>query len=343
MFSKYKIWQTNYRDKQGKYPVIFLTLKEIKSSTWKESFEALKLLIIEEFERHQYLLTATFQELLPRGKKRGDQLLSPTERNRYQSILQGTASRALYKNSLQMLIHLLTRHYGQRVYVFIDEYDAPIHAAYLHGYYDSMIEFIRSWLGGGLKDNSHLEQAVISGILRTTKESIFSGLNNFACHTLLGERFSDKFGLLEEEVLSLFQEQGVPCVLEDIRSWYNGYHIGKHALYNPWSILQCLEHGGALQPYWLNTSDNALIKKLLLQGNPSIKKDLEDILLGNCIIKSLGEEVVFSSLLREENAVWTLLFFSGYLTLKGRPSYEDAELVCSLQSPIKRSCAYTPQ
>jgi len=333
LFHKHKIWKTKHKCEQGKYPVIFLTLKEVKGTSWNESYEDLKVLIRTEFNRHSYLLTAKHPCPTVERREKGAALLLPSERTEFLAIVDGSASPAYFKHSLKSLTLWLQRYYQEQVFVFLDEYDAPIHAAYVEGYYKTMINFLRSWLGGGLKDNPCLKQAIITGILRTGKESIFSGLNHFGCHTLLGKHFCDKFGLLEKEVRDLLKEHQIATPMQKIREWYNGYHVGSYALYNPWSIMQCIENHGDLQAYWINTSDNDLIKRHILQGPVSVKKDMEFLLQGQAITKPLDESLVFSSLLRDENALWSLLFFSGYLTLAGEPHYEDADLLCPLRAP----------
>lgn len=333
LFQNFKIWKTKQRTEQGQYPVIFLSLKEIKNSTWKDALEDLKLLISAEFERHQILLTALFPDPLPKGKEKGSSLLSDAEKKQFQSILDGSASGILFKNSLKKLTLWLNRYFQKKVVVLIDEYDTPIHAAYLHSFYNPMIEFVRGWLGGGLKDNPYLKKAVLTGILRIAKESIFSGLNNPGCYTVLDEEFCDKFGLLEDEVSSLLKEHHISYQREEIRAWYNGYRIGSCSLYNPWSILECIRKKGELRPYWVGTSDNELIKKLLIQGNSSMKQDVERLLLGESIKKSIDDGVSLKDLHSNPSAVFGLFLFSGYLTLSNKPIYEDGALQCELEIP----------
>ncbi|MBM3198753.1 MAG: AAA family ATPase, partial [Chlamydiae bacterium] len=320
-------------EEQGKYPVIFLTLKEIKGESWTEVYEDLKALIKAEFERHSYLLTAKHPNPINDRREKGASLLLPTESSTFLALADGTAQLAIVKRSLQLLSLWLQRYYQKNVYIFIDEYDAPVHTAYVNGYYQKMINFLRGWLGAALKDNSCLERAVVTGILRVARESIFSGLNNFSCHTLLDNAFSDKFGLLEEEVTRLLQEHQIVTSLQDLRNWYNGYRIGDHFLYNPWSVLQCLQKQGKLQAYWVNTSDNALIQKLLLQGKSSLKRDMEFLLQGESVKKPIDEGIIFADLSQDTNAVWALLFFSGYLTLAEPPIYQDISFLCSLKIP----------
>ena len=333
LFQDFNIWKTKHRKDQGQYPVIFLSLKGIKNNLWEDAIEDLKLLISAEFERHQFLLTSFFSSPLPEGKNKESPLLSDTEKTQFQSILDGSASIVLLKNSLKKLTLWLSRYHQKKVIILIDEYDTPIHAAYLNSFYDPMVEFMRGWLGEGLKDNIHLEKAVLTGVLRVAKESIFSGLNNLGCYTVLDEQFSDKFGLLEEEVSSLLKEHNIAHQLEEIKDWYNGYRIGLSSLYNPWSILECIQRNGDLRPYWVGTSDNELIKRLLIQGPSSMKQDMEKLLLKESVIKPIDEATSLRDLHHNPDAIFSLFLFSGYLTLSKKPIFKDAALQCELKIP----------
>lgn len=318
LFQNFKIWKTAAKEKQGKFPVIFLTLKGIKKGSWDEAYKGMQSLIAEEFKRHRYLLDYLYDD----------------EKKDFQDIIDQTSnSQNLFENSLKLLTRYLQKHYDQRVIILIDEYDTPIHDAYLCEYYEPMVSFMRNWFTEGLKDNASLEKAVLTGILRISKESIFSGLNNPGCYTLLDKKFGDKFGLLEEEVSCLLKEHAISQQIEEIRKWYNGYQIASYFLYNPWSILQCIENEGDLRPYWVNTSDNGLIKKLLIKGNALLKQDLEELLQGNVITKSIHEEVGLKHLDQQGDSVWGLLLFSGYLTLARVPVYKNGTLQCSLKIP----------
>ena len=318
LFSPYKIWQTKYRKEQGIYPVIFFTLKEAKQETWELAYEKLKRLIAEEFERHQYLLNSN--------------KLSPQEKNNFSAILENRAHQVDYEMSLKWLVIWLERHHNKRVFVLIDEYDAPIHMAYFYGYYSHIINFMRNWLGGGLKGNASLEKGVITGILRIAKENIFSDLNHSSNFTMFSDDFDDKFGLLEEEVLSLLIENNMNDKLDDVRNWYNGYRIGSHSIYNPWSILNYIQNK-ALKPYWINTSGNELIKEQLLQKGAFFKEDFETLVLGGTIKKLVDEGLVFTSLKNSKEAVWGLLLFSGYLTLVEMPDLSRTRFSCKLTIP----------
>ncbi|MBX9923239.1 MAG: ATP-binding protein [Rhabdochlamydiaceae bacterium] len=320
LFQNFHIWKTETRKLQGKFPVIFLTLKGIKKGSWEAAYKGMQTLIAKEFERHDYLLKS--------------EKISQKEKNQFQSIINEVQNQqGLFEISLQLLMSLLKKHHNEPVIVLIDEYDTPIHDAYLCGYYDPMIAFMRNWFTEGLKDSTFLKKAVLTGILRVSKESIFSGLNNPGCYTVLDEEFSDKFGLLEEEVSNLLQEHNISHQIQEIRKWYNGYHIGQSFLYNPWSILQCIQKKGQLRSYWVNTSDNSLIKKLLIKGNTLFKQDVELLLQGKTITKPISEEVSFKNLEQQVDAVWGLFLFSGYLTLEAAPTYKSGSLQCELKIP----------
>jgi len=318
LFTSLNIWKhEKYRSLQGKFPVIFLTLKDVKHASWQETFTTLRRLIAIEFQRHSYILE-------------GD-ILTAKEKGLYHKILFETDDQTLIEQSLFFLTQWLHRYHKTRVILLVDEYDTPAHAAYVGDYYESLIFFLRNWLSGGLKDNSSLEQGVLTGILRIAKESIFSGLNNLSTFTILSEEFQDKFGLLESEVKQLLADYDLTSQLSEMRTWYNGYRIGScKDLYNPWSVLNCIAKKGALAPYWVNTSDNALVKKLITKGTDDLKIDIEDLLKGGIIEKNVEEGIVFSNLENSPNAIWSLLLFSGYLTIASTPAYGTP---CRLRIP----------
>jgi Predicted AAA-ATPase/PD-(D/E)XK nuclease superfamily len=318
LFKPFKIWQDERcRAFQGQFPVIFLSLKDVKFSTWQETFESLCGLIALEFNRHRYLLDG--------------ESLNSEEKEIFTICWRRKGGQALYAQSLLYLTEWLHRFHKKKVILLIDEYDTPAHAAFIGGYYDILVTFLRNWLSGGLKDNSSLERGILTGILRLAKESIFSGLNNVSTFTILNDSFNDKFGLLEGEVNGLLQEYGLEEKLLEMRKWYNGYRIGScEGIYNPWSVLKCIDEKGVLSPYWVNTSDNALIKQLITKGSDSLKIDLELLLKEGVIERTLEEGIVFSNLEQSPNAIWSLLLFSGYLTLAGTPAYGTP---CKLRIP----------
>ena len=318
LFSPYKIWQTEAQAFQGKYPVIFFTLKEIKRKTWELAYNAFKALIAEEYERHRYLLDSS--------------KISPDEKELFHTILKQQANEANTSLSLKYLVRWLKLHHNKQVIVLIDEYDAPIHMAYFHGYFSDIIDFMRNWLGGGLKDHTHLERGVITGILRIARENVFSDLNHSSNFTIFKDAFGDKFGLTEQEVEVLLSDYGLQDKLEDVKNWYNGYHIGPCAIYNPWSILNYIEHK-KLEPYWVNTSGNDLIKEQLIQKGVFFKEDFETLVLGGVIKKTVDQGLVFASLKNSKDAIWGLLLFSGYLTLTQMPNLSRTRFSCQLKIP----------
>ncbi len=318
LFRPLKIWQDKKcQALQGKFPVIFISLKDVKHASWEQTFASLKGVISEAFRLHPYLLE--------------DSILDGFEKQQYQAIAYEQGDQTLYEQSLKLLTKWLYRYHKNRVILLIDEYDAPAHAAYIGGYYKELIDFLRNWLSGGLKDNSSLEKGVFTGILRIAKESIFSGLNNVTTFTILNEDFQDKFGLTEPEVKKLLEEYNLLDKWDSIRQWYNGYRIGScEGIYNPWSVLNCISKKGALAPYWVNTIDNALMKQLITQGTDYFKADIEELMRGGTIEKTIEEGIVFADLQSNPDVVWSLLLFSGYLSITTTPVYGRT---CQLRIP----------
>ena len=316
LFKHLKIWQNERcRNLQGQFPVVYLTFKSIKHSTWDEAFEHFSKIISEEFQRHRYLLDG----------------LGLEEKEYFKVILRKEGDEVQTATSLRLLTHWMHRYHEKPVILLIDEYDTPAHAAYTGGYYDPLIEFLCNLLSDCLKDNPSLERAVLTGILCIAKGNIFSGLNNIRTFTLLNEGFSDKFGLLESEVSELLTSYGLVDKLPLFRQWYDGYRIGScTGIYNPWSVLNCLAEKGELAPYWVNTSNNALIKQLIAQGGRDLKADFEILLQGGTIAQKIEEGTVFPQLAQGTRAIWMLLLYSGYLTIDEKPTYDTP---CPLRIP----------
>ncbi|MCL5436888.1 MAG: ATP-binding protein [Candidatus Dependentiae bacterium] len=285
---------------QGRYPVIFLSFRDVKEGNWQESFPNVKEIIATEFERQRAVLEG--------------EALGPVQRRNFEKILDGTAEPALYRASLKILSACLHSYHGVPPIILIDEYDAPIHAAFECRYYDDALRFMRNFLSGGFKDNPHLTFGVLTGILRIAKESIFSGLNNLEVRTLLQPAYGDKFGFLEEEVAAALSHFGLSKNLTDVRDWYDGYQSGDHKIYNPWSIINLLKNRGQLQAYWVNTSDNALIKNLLRRCTPAVQEDLEKLVQGGRVTKAINENIVMPEIGENEELLWSFLLLSGYLT-----------------------------
>ncbi|MBM3191224.1 MAG: AAA family ATPase, partial [Chlamydiae bacterium] len=317
LFKDLKIWQhQDYRAMQGQFPVIFITFKDVVHSTWVNAFEHFQRLISEEFERHRYLLE-------------GD-LLSPEEKEDFLAIVGKRGSQVLTENSLKLLVKWMYFYHKQSIIILVDEYDAPVHMAYLNNYYSPLIGFLRNLLSNCLKDVSYLKSSVLTGILRIAKESIFSGLNNTSPFTALSELFSDKFGLLESEVEELLNYYDLSEKLPKIREWYDGYRVGDCAgIYNPWSVFQCILNG-KFAPYWINTSDNEIIKRLFIKGGGNLKADIEILLKDDVIEKKIEEGIVFPELDKNPQIAWSLFVYTGYLTIDNTPSYGTP---CRLKIP----------
>lgn len=287
---------------QGQYPVIFLTLKFIESLAWDKCLDKLKLIIGEEYRRHQYLLDGP--------------LLDATQKNDFEAIINRQASEVQYEVSLKNLIVYLANIHQKKPIVLIDEYDVPIHAGFRNDYFINIISFMKSFLGDGLKDNKKLGFAVITGALRVARESIFTGLNNLEVCTFLNDAYADKFGLLENEVHEMLAYYSLETNAEEIRSWYNGYTSGSVTVYNPWSIINLAKQKGVLQPYWINTSSNDIIKSLITEGDAGIKIDIEALIARKSITKEVSENIVYADIKKNPNTLWNFLLFSGYLTFK---------------------------
>jgi len=290
-----------YLDKMGKHPVIFLTFKDTKEMDWESCLDNIKKLIQKEFARHYYLLES--QKLLPH------------ERDYFQKIIDLTGNKSDYASSLENLLIFLSRFYDERVVILIDEYDAPVHAGFLYGYYEEIINFIRNFLGGGLKDtDQYLEKGVVTGIMRIAKESIFSGFNNPGVYTLLSPKFSDFFGFTETEVKTMLADFQVSDMIDQVQLWYNGYLFGGKVIYNPWSIINFLNSGEKIcKPYWINTSGNEIIESLLTKQGTELKEELEQLIRGESIEKTIDENIVLKYVSTDEDSLWSFLLMGGYL------------------------------
>jgi hypothetical protein len=307
LFEHKKVWQhKSCRKEFGQYPVIFLSFNTIKESTFKKAYAAIVELVAEEYKAHRYLLES--------------EKLFEEDFEIFESILKMKASETLVTSSLKRLSDLLYKHHGKPAIVLLDEYDTPINSAYVNGFYDEMIMLLRNMLHTGLKDNTSLEFSVVTGIMRTAKEGIFTGLNNLKICTILSDQYSDKFGFTQYEVDEMLFEYGLTSMREKIREWYNGYSIGddnKLQIYNSWSIINCLDDGGKIKPYWKNSSDNAVIKKLLITSAKAVQEQIGDLLFGKIIKQPVEEGMVFPQMDATQKAVWSLFLFSGYLTSVG--------------------------
>ncbi len=319
-FENLAIWQVGekYREWQGKYPVVFLTFKDVKKGDWTQCYNKIVNIIINEIEHHKYLLNSD--------------KLSDVEKSFLKRLLHKEGSSDDYEFSLLNLTHYLFKHFNTRPFLLIDEYDTPIHTGYLEGHYKETIGFIGNLLSGGLKDNSSLEKGIVTGALRISKESIFTDLNNLDTHSVLSNYYSNWFGLTEDEVNKILVDFNLKDHKEKVSHWYNGYRFGREVIYNPWSIINYInkpENG--FQTYWINTSSNELVRDLIIDGGAYLKADIGTLINNGTLEKSIRENIVFGTLRLSEDIVWSLLLFSGYLKkietiVKGRTRLVKLEI-----------------
>lgn len=300
-----------YLKHMGKYPVIILSLKSTKQADFQTAYIKIVESISSEFRRHRALL-------------RGDSMDS-AQKDRYLMIMDGNAKSTDYTASLKLLSEVLYEHYGQKAVILIDEYDVPLEHAYFSGYYEEMSIFVRSLFEEGLKSNPFLAFAVVTGCLRITKESIFTGLNNLKINSILSASYDEYFGFLQPEIDTMADFYGIRGERNRglIKEWYDGYSFGLKEVYNPWSILNYMEsvyvNSGALPvPYWANTSSNKIIRTLIERADLSVRGELEQLIGGSTIEKPVHEDITYDDIDRSENNLWNFLFFTGYLKKCGQ-------------------------
>lgn len=286
---------------QGQYPVIFISFKSIKESTWEVTYEKMTYVIYEEFDRHKSLLQ--------------DSSLESYEKDLFNKILNRKASRAEIDSSLLFLAKLLQKKYNKKVFVLIDEYDVPVEAAFVYGYYEKVIELLRALFVAVLKDTTGLEKGVMTGNLTLAKSGIFTGLNNLDIFGVTSLELANRYGFTHDEVDALLKHYDLESYRSDIKKWYDGYTFGNTSgMYNPWSVLKCIQKKGVLEMYWVNTSDNVLLKRLLGRATKSLKSNLELILQNQSVTKTIEESMTFPKLDTSSELLWSLLLFTGYLT-----------------------------
>ena len=317
LFEGLNISKSEYFDMQGNFPVISVSFKKYQEKDWKNGFDMIKDIISGLYDEFEFV----------------KEKLSARKKKKFDSILMEEANLANWKNSLADLSNYLYDFYGKKVIVLIDEYDQPIINSYIEGYYDETIDFFKSFYGSVLKDNEYLEMGVMTGILRVAKENIFSGLNNIKVHSILNERFTEYFGVLENEVETSLKDFGLEYDLSDVQKWYNGYLFGETKVYNPWSIINFLDEK-KLGAYWVNTSENSLIKLYLQKMKKEIFDDFSKLLNEENISKIINDNVTFGNLEANfEKNFWNLFFHSGYLTLAEK--YDAMKKVVSVKIPNK--------
>jgi len=312
--------ESAYMDYQGKSPIIFLTFKDIKVSSFASCIKMFEEIIAQAYREHRKIIVG---------------LNLPKDEQMYvDAILEKKATLEELSFSIKRLTELLRQHYNVEPILLIDEYDTPLQMAYLKGYYQEAVDFMRNLFSAGLKGNRFIQKAVLTGILRVAKESLFSGISNVKIYSVLDKKYTAYFGFTEQEVDKLICKAELTEYSEQVKRWYNGYNFGKTTIYNPWSIINFLENEEHnLQTYWVNTSDNKLVEKLVTTM-PEIQQDFAALIAGDVIEQKIDENIVFSGLDKNLDAVWSLLLLSGYLTWN---SYQlsGTKRLCLLRLPNK--------
>ena len=287
-----------YRNLQGTYPVISLSFANVKEISFSNARKKICQIITNLYNKYDYLLE-------------GDGL-NADEKGRFHKV-SAEMEDYIASDSLNALSNYLSRYYGKKVIILLDEYDTPMQEAYVHGYWREMVDFIRTFFNATFKTNPYLDRAIMTGITRVSKESIFSDLNNLAVVTTTSDMYADSFGFTEEEVAASLREYGLGDKMAEVRYWYDGFVFGERRdIYNPWSILNYLKTGN-LGTYWANTSSNSLVGKLIREGDPDVKITMEDLLQGRTFCTEIDEQIVFDQLDYRMGAVWSMLLASGYL------------------------------
>ena len=305
-FREMKIWQEGeeYRKEQGQYPVIFLSLKSAKQPNYGMAYHVLRDAVISEFERHSYVLE---------GLK-----LSDSQKEKYKLLTSRKGEEGDYVTSLQFLSKCLAAWHGKNVIILLDEYDVPLENAHFQGFYPEMADFLRSFFESAMKTNDNLEFAVVTGCLRISRESIFTGLNNLKAVSVLTRDYAEYFGFIEEEVQEMLKAYGIEQKMEEARRWYDGYRFGDTEVYNPWSIVNYVETAVSdvnafPRPYWSNTSSNSIIRELIEAADPVVKQDVERLADGGTIEVEVHEDITYDDIYGSQDNLWNFLFFTGYL------------------------------
>lgn len=322
-FKNKKIWKCGkkYRDYQGKYPVIFVTFKDIKFNTWNETFSAIKEVFTQEAYRHYELLSSD--------------KCDEYDKSRFNKLLSGDANEVELSSALLDLSRMLHKHYEVAPIIIIDEYDIPIQQGHMKGYYDEVILFMRNLFSGGLKDNKHLSYGFLTGILRVAKESIFSGLNNLTIHSVLDNKYSSYFGFTSEEVKEMTVYYGVQEKYDEICEWYDGYRFGKTDIFNPWSVINYLSNECEPRAFWQSTGSNDIIGEILLNADKEIYEKLTSLVNGQSFVTYIDTGVIYPQIRSNPSTIYSFLLVAGYLkAIKTSPAF-NGDFMCEVALPNK--------
>ena len=322
-FENLKIYNSEYMSEQGKYPVIFISLKDLKGDTWEKCFENLKKTMYKIFNKYEFV----------REK------LNIVEKRQFDKIWEMRDSKQSFKTSLLDLSNYLNKYYGEKVIILIDEYDAPIINAFDKGYYNEAMNFFQTFYSSALKTNNSLKYGILTGITRVIKEGMFSGLNNLYVNTILSKDYSEYFGLLENEVIEMLEHFDMKYKIEEVREWYNGYIFGESKVYNPWSIVNYVRKK-EIKAYWANVSGNTFLENMIDYSGESVYEDLKRFTDGESIEKYISDGTTIKSLLSNDDEIWQLLLYSGYLTKAKNQEKESDSNIYNLKIPNKEIRKY---
>lgn len=320
-FKDKKIWTCGqkYRNYQGKYPVIFITFKDIKFNTWEETFHAMKDLFSKEAYRHIALRTS--------------EKCNDYEKKNFEKLLSGEANEVELSNALLNLSQMLHKYHEIAPIIIIDEYDIPIQQGYMKNYYDKVILFMRNLFSGGLKDNKHLSYGFLTGILRVAKESIFNGLNNLKINSVLDNKYSAYFGFTTDEIKEMTNYYGVSDKYDEICEWYNGYHFGKTEIFNPWSVINYFNNECEPRAFWQSTGSNDIIGEIISEADKEIYEKLTSLVKGETFITYVDTSVIYPQIKNNPSTIYSFLLVAGYLkVLKTTLSFQG-DFMCEVALP----------
>ncbi len=322
-FKDKQIWQCGdyYTKHQGQYPVIFLTFKDVKSMTWEETFQKIRRLISLEFIRHNELETSS--------------VLTAYEKEQYHLLAGDSGDEVDCQMGLQLLSLLLHKHYGRECIIIIDEYDTPIQQGHTCNFYPEIVNFMRNFFSGGLKDNPHLAFGFLTGILRVAKESIFSGMNNLKTYSILDDGYSSYFGFTEKEVKDMLRYYGKDDKYNELSEWYDGYRFGNTEIFNPWSVINYISDNCFPKAFWQSTGSNEIIGEIIQAATPEITKDLYKLLCGEKIAAYIDTGVIYPEVQNNPYSIYSFLLVAGYLKVANIYPQNDGNFMCDVAIPNK--------
>lgn len=320
-FKDKMIWSCGqkYRDYQGKYPVIFVTFKDIKCETWEATYDLIYKTLRDEFERHDELLESPS--------------LSSYSKEYFRSVLDGKASENDMMLSLAKLSQMLDEHYKQKAIIIIDEYDVPIQQGHMRGFYDKVILFMRNLFSGGFKDNKHLSYGFLTGILRVAKESIFSGLNNLTINSVLDNKYASYFGFTPDEIKQMAAYYGVSDKYDELCEWYDGYRFGKTEIFNPWSVINYFNNGCEPRAFWQATGSNDIIGEIIAEADKEIYEKLTSLVNGETFTTYIDTGVIYPQIKNNPSTIYSFLLVAGYLKVLKTTLSFNGDFMCEVALP----------